>query len=64
MTPLPLDQPVAITLEAQAWNVVLTALNEAPMPLRLTGPVMEAMVRQFNAVQPVNGEDRHHSSIS
>ena len=65
MDPMQPDQPIAITLEAQQWNVVLGALGEAPW--RLSNPVIQRIVGQIQQSQgePVplekrgNGIDEH-----
>jgi len=36
------------TLTADAVNVILTALNEAPMPKKFTQPVTEYLVQEAN----------------
>jgi len=70
MTPIPLDRPVGITLAAQEWQVVLTAMTEAPMPWRATNPIIQKVVAQIEATQTTdetepapqqraNGEDVH-----
>jgi hypothetical protein len=38
---------LAFSLEVQEWNVVMNALQEAPMALRLTGPVAGKLAQQF-----------------
>jgi hypothetical protein len=44
------DRSLTITLEAQHWNAVMTALQEAPLPYRMTAPAIAALSRQFNAL--------------
>jgi hypothetical protein len=39
--------PLAITLAPQQWHVVMTALNEAPLPHRVMRPVIDAVARQL-----------------
>ena len=66
MEPLQADQPIAITLEAQQWNAVLAALNEAPY--RIAAPLISRIVEQVQrqqgppapaiAAKP-NGADEH-----
>lgn len=51
MTPLKPDQPIAVTLEAQQWNTVLAALQEAPMPSRLTNPPLQRILAQIEQQQ-------------
>jgi hypothetical protein len=64
MTPMPPDQPITITLEAQQWNGVLGALNEAPH--RIARPLIDAIVQQVQQAQSAappaakpNGADEH-----
>ena len=66
MTPMKPDQPIAVTLEAQQWNVVLGALGEAPW--RISNPLIQKIVGQIEQSQqgePVpleqrgNGIDEH-----
>jgi hypothetical protein len=65
MTPLQPDQSITITLEAQAWNVVLAALGEAPY--RVAAPLINRIMEQVQAQQspaaPLaakpNGADEH-----
>jgi hypothetical protein len=67
MEPMQPDQSIAITLEAQQWNIVLGALGEAPW--RLSNPVIQRIVAQIQQSQgePVpleqrgNGIDEHAS---
>lgn len=49
-------QPIAITLEAQQWNVVIAALMEAPW--RIADPVIRAISAQTQAEQPQPIEDQ------
>jgi hypothetical protein len=58
--PLRPTDPLVITLQAQEWSVVLTAVQEAPMPLRLTRPVVDKLERQFQerSAMPSPNEDR------
>jgi hypothetical protein len=65
MTPMQPDQPITITLEAQQWNSVLAALNEAPH--RIARPIIDRIVEQVQGQQspaaPLaakpNGADEH-----
>ena len=65
MEPMQPDHPIAITLEAQQWNIVLGALGEAPW--RLSNPVIQKIVEQVQTQQPPaaplvakpNGVDEH-----
>ena len=68
MTPRQPTDPVAITLEAQQWNVVIGAPMEAPW--RVADPVIRAITSQTTeqpqpldqAVPPAhkgNGADEH-----
>jgi hypothetical protein len=64
MTPMPPDQAITITLEAQQWNVVLGALNEAPY--RIAAPLINKIVEQVQQQEPQpalaakpNGADEH-----
>lgn len=54
MTPLQPDQPLAVTLEAQQWNVVLGALQEAPW--RIADPVIRKIAQQIEQSQQTQGE--------
>lgn len=65
---IPADRPIAATLTAQQWNVVLGALQEAPW--RVANPVIQALFPQINpqeddAPRPPasgNGVDEHVSN--
>jgi hypothetical protein len=47
---------ITVTLSAQEWGVVTTALYEALLPLRLTGAVMNKLQAQVQAaMQPKEG---------
>lgn len=72
MTPLKPDQPLAVTLEAQQWNVVINALMDVAW--RFSDPVLRKITQQIEQVQadeatsvspslPVkpNGADEHVS---
>jgi len=41
------EQPLTVTLQAQQWNVVLSALNDVPLPFRMTAPVMQSLHQQL-----------------
>jgi hypothetical protein len=45
------DQLVTARLAVQDWNIVLTALNEVPMPQRLTRPVTDNLIQQLRLQQ-------------
>jgi hypothetical protein len=47
MTPMQPEQPIQVTLQAQQWNTVLAALNEAPH--RIARPVIDAILSQVQA---------------
>ena len=53
-------EPLSVVLQAQEWNVVMSALHEAPMPYRLTGAIIDKLTMQFKArsAMPGNGRDR------
>lgn len=64
MIPMQNDQPITITLQAQQWNTVLGALNEAPH--RIARPVFDSIIAQIEGhatASPVaakpNGADEH-----
>jgi hypothetical protein len=44
-----MEPRLTAALSAQDWNVVLAALNEAPMPLRMTFPVLQQLQAQLQA---------------
>lgn len=46
--------PIAVTLEAQQWNVVFGALAEAPW--RIADPVIRAIAQQTQATQQAEPE--------
>lgn len=46
------DQPLAMTLSAAEWNVVMSIMREAPMPYRVSAPIIAALARQFDAALP------------
>ena len=55
--PLAPTDELTITLQAQEWNVVMSALHEAPLPLRLTEPVKAKIIPQFTQQNmPGNGQ--------
>jgi hypothetical protein len=41
------DQLLTATLEAQQWNIVMSALHDAPY--RVAAPLIEALSRQLQA---------------
>ena len=49
MTPIQANTPMSVTLEAQEWNVVCSALNELPM--RISRPVYDKLIAQFQELQ-------------
>lgn len=51
--PTQANQQMTATLEAQEWNLVLGAINEVAMPMRLTRPVFDKLVEQLNKLPPV-----------
>lgn len=64
MQAIPPATPIAVTLQAQEWNVVLGALGEAPY--RLVAPVIakiseqaEAAAEASTATVKPNGADEH-----
>lgn len=65
--PIPADQMMTIALDAQGWNAVLAALNEAPH--RIARPVFDSIIAQIQSQQSQadasptaakpNGADEH-----
>ena len=47
---IPSDLPITVTLEAQEWNVVFSALNELPM--RVARPVFDKIMSQLQTSIP------------
>jgi hypothetical protein len=45
MIPVPANLPLAVTLEAQAWNTIMTALGEAPY--KLVAPLIQSITEQL-----------------
>jgi hypothetical protein len=46
-TPIPATMPMTVTLEAQQWNGVMTALSEAPY--KIAAPLLEAIQAQLQS---------------
>jgi hypothetical protein len=40
------QQPLGVTLEAQQWETVLRIISEAPMPHRVSDPLLREIQRQ------------------
>jgi hypothetical protein len=40
------QQPLGVTLEAQQWETVLRIISEAPMPHRMSDPLLREIQRQ------------------
>lgn len=65
MQPLDPAAPLAITLHAQQWNMILNVLHDAPY--RIAAPLIQAITDQAQAAQqppPIppakpNGADDH-----
>ena len=45
MQPISPDQPLAVTLSAQEWNTVMSAVNE--LPHRVARPLFDRIVQQL-----------------
>ena len=52
--PMQPTERLSVTLEAQQWNQVLGLLHEVAAPLRVTGPLVQAITSQ--CVQPRTAE--------
>lgn len=52
--------PIAVTLSAEQWNGVLFIMGEAPVPYKLTAPLIQGIGQQMQAaVTPKpNGAER------
>jgi hypothetical protein len=49
---------IAVKMTPQEWGVVTAALYKAPLPLELTGPVVNKLTQQVQAaMQPKEGAD-------
>lgn len=51
---------VTAALEAQEWNLVLVALNEVSMPMRLLRPVVDKLLSQLTQRAPPESSDVSH----
>ena len=62
MQPIDASAPITVTLQAQQWNVVLAALNEAPY--RIAAPLIAAIGEQLqaHAPRPNAAVEQHHAS--
>ena len=49
MQPRPVDPatPLSVTLQAEQWNVVIHAMREVSMPLRISQPVLASIGEQL-----------------
>jgi hypothetical protein len=43
---IPSETPIAVTLTAERWNQVLGVMDEAPIPHRITDPLMREIHTQ------------------
>lgn len=50
------QEQVAVTLNRAEWGVVVAALYEAPLPLKLSGPVVNKVQTQL-APQPAAAKE-------
>lgn len=64
MTTIDAQTPIAITLSAEQWNGVLFVMGEAPVPYKLSAPLIQGIGQQMQtvaaavAVQPrPNGQE-------
>jgi len=55
--PISPNEPLTITLQRIEWNLVMAALNEAPLPLRLSRPVVDKVTQQLENRSRGNGRD-------
>jgi len=57
------DVLLSVTLEAQQWNVILSALSEVSLPYRLTSPIINStMVQLSEAVEKRSGGEKPEKS--
>lgn len=54
-------QPFTVTLEAQQWNVVMAALNEAPY--RHAAPVIQTLSEQLKEQAGATGGGGQNASV-
>jgi hypothetical protein len=67
--PVPATMPLAVTLEAQQWNQVLTVLLDTPhlpLPHRAVAPLIQTITDQIQQAAtrpPGNGLDREDALL-
>ena len=68
---VPADQPIAVTLSATQWRMLLNIMADAPAPLRVTWPLFNDIERQCGvavtrithpAAARNNGAEEHPSA--
>lgn len=58
MNPIEPNQPLTVTLEANEWNNVLAALNEAPH--RVAAPLIRKIVAAIETYQSTPAPEAEH----